>query len=188
MKEYRNSLSDDIIKEKSIRISNNLINCRIINSDIILVLSFASYNNEPHTDIIHKAIREKYPHIRLAYPRVCNDRINMDYYYVEDYDKLKNGYMNIPEPPVGSELVHDNYIAVNEASIIMIVPGLAFDMSGGRTGYGGGFYDRFLEKHNKLTKVAICYDGQLLNDTIIEVDNHDIKMDYIITDKEVINV
>ena len=39
----------------------------------------------------------------------------------------------------------------------MIMPGVAFDRANHRVGYGGGFYDRYLEKHPQLERVAIAF-------------------------------
>ena len=66
---------------------------------------------------------------------------------------------------------------------LTIVPGLCFDKNGYRVGYGGGFYDYFLSTHS-TTKVGICYDNQITDE--IDIDEHDIKMDILVTDKQVI--
>ena len=44
----------------------------------------------------------------------------------------------------------------------MIMPGVAFDNANNRVGYGGGFYDRFLEKHPGILRVAVAFDFQVL--------------------------
>ncbi|MBD3249381.1 5-formyltetrahydrofolate cyclo-ligase [Candidatus Woesearchaeota archaeon] len=67
---------------------------------------------------------------------------------------------------------------------IVIIPGIAFDKSGNRLGYGSGFYDIFLQDITS-TKVALAYEFQIFNN--IPSEPHDITMDYIITEKRIIN-
>lgn len=63
------------------------------------------------------------------------------------------------------------------------MPGLAFDRDFNRIGYGGGFYDKFLEKA-QVYKMAVCYDCQIVE--CIDAQDTDIKPDMIVTDMEVI--
>ena len=67
---------------------------------------------------------------------------------------------------------------------LVIVPGLCFDKSKNRLGYGGGFYDRFLIK-TKAVKIAICFDEQIIENGSLPVNKYDIKTDVIITDKRI---
>ncbi len=73
-----------------------------------------------------------------------------------------------------------------EASIVvpdlLLVPGLGFSRKGERLGRGKGFYDKYLENFNGL-KIGICTSEQILNE--IPTEDHDIKMDGLITDSEV---
>lgn len=70
---------------------------------------------------------------------------------------------------------------------IVIVPGIVFDKRGYRIGYGYGYYDRFLKKLNpKTIKIALAFDFQLINRILQE--EHDVPMDIIITDKEVLRI
>lgn len=66
---------------------------------------------------------------------------------------------------------------------IAIVPGLAFDVSGSRVGYGGGYYDRFLREHKDLIRIAVAYCFQISDDPIPQAD-WDQKMDYIVTEEK----
>ncbi len=66
---------------------------------------------------------------------------------------------------------------------LIICPGLAFDHSGNRLGYGGGYYDRFLAEHSEAYKVALAHDFQVFSK--IPNDAHDCKMDEILVAKEV---
>ena len=68
-----------------------------------------------------------------------------------------------------------------------IIPGLAFDMYGARLGFGAGFYDKILSAARKSTKIiAICYDWQVNEDEALPQEPHDIRVDWIVTDKRVI--
>ena len=70
---------------------------------------------------------------------------------------------------------------------LIVMPGVAFDSRGNRIGYGGGYYDRFLEK-NKIysEKIALAYECQILKS--ITSEKHDIKVDKILTEERVINI
>jgi 5-formyltetrahydrofolate cyclo-ligase len=61
---------------------------------------------------------------------------------------------------------------------LVLVPGMAFDVSGNRLGRGRGFYDRLLQKVSGI-KCGVGYDFQLLEK--IPVEPHDAKVDFILT-------
>ena len=63
------------------------------------------------------------------------------------------------------------------------MPGVAFDRKANRLGRGKGFYDRLLAQTHAL-KIGICYDLQLLDE--IPAEPHDIKMDIIVTENNII--
>jgi len=88
----------------------------------------------------------------------------------------KNRY-GIEEPLVGD---------IVEPKIIncCVIPLVAFDLSGNRLGFGGGYYDRFLRKISlDCIKIGLAYDIQKVN--IIPTEAHDVKMDYVITEKTI---
>ncbi len=61
----------------------------------------------------------------------------------------------------------------------MVMPGLAFDAGHHRAGYGGGFYDRFLEGNTEIYKAAVGFDFQIVEH--LESEPFDICPDVIIT-------
>jgi 5-formyltetrahydrofolate cyclo-ligase len=70
---------------------------------------------------------------------------------------------------------------------VLLVPLLAFDREGYRLGYGGGFYDRTLAKLRSLkqvTAIGVAYAGQEVHSVLR--DEHDQKLDWIITERETI--
>ena len=66
---------------------------------------------------------------------------------------------------------------------VIVVPGIAFDAGGGRLGFGKGCYDMLLQ-NTSAVKVGYCYDSQVCSK--IPAALHDIKMDYIVTEKRFI--
>jgi 5-formyltetrahydrofolate cyclo-ligase len=61
---------------------------------------------------------------------------------------------------------------------LILVPGVAFDLSGNRLGRGKGFYDRILAEASGI-KCGVCHDFQLLEK--IPAEPHDAKVDFILT-------
>ena len=69
---------------------------------------------------------------------------------------------------------------------VVVLPLLAVDEKGNRLGYGKGYYDRYLQAHPLVKRVAYCYDFQVCKD--VPIENQDEKADVIITDKRVIYI
>lgn len=91
-------------------------------------------------------------------------------------DALVLGRWNIKVPPEEApEVLPD----------VLLVPLLAFDRKGFRLGYGGGFYDRTLEKLRalkKVTAIGIAYAGQEVD--AVPYEEFDQRLDWIMTEKE----
>lgn len=64
---------------------------------------------------------------------------------------------------------------------VAIVPGLAFDQSGNRIGFGAGYYDRYLAAHPRILKIGVCYEFQVVGG--ISPDKTDVRMDYVVTEQ-----
>ena len=94
---------------------------------------------------------------------------------ITSLEGLKENKYGILEPDDSKEEFCKNNLD------LIILPGVAFDLVGKRIGYGGGYYDRYLENiDKKIIKVALIYDFQLLEN--VPAEEHDIKADYIITE------
>lgn len=67
----------------------------------------------------------------------------------------------------------------------VLIPGLAFDETGNRLGYGGGWYDRFSSKLRAGVKLAgLAYEEQVVRS--LPAEPHDLRLDLIITDQRII--
>lgn len=148
------------------------------------LLVFASFGSEADTfRIAGEALCEGKI---LYYPLVTGDE--MEFYRVDEISALKPGFRGILEPEASDET---KYIPRSDQNILMLMPGVVFDRKGGRIGYGGGFYDKYLEKllnNPKLhvTTIAIAFSCQILDEGHIPQEEHDISPDYVISSEEIL--
>ncbi|MBQ7430665.1 MAG: 5-formyltetrahydrofolate cyclo-ligase, partial [Butyrivibrio sp.] len=63
--------------------------------------------------------------------------------------------------------------------------GTAFDKTLNRIGYGGGFYDRYLQNRPQIQTIALSYDCQMF-DEVLPAEDSDIKPKMIITESKII--
>ena len=92
-------------------------------------------------------------------------------------DPLKVNKFGIPEP-VSSKIFYPD---------ILLVPLVGYDDNLYRLGYGGGFYDRYIEKIEKIKKVikiGLAFSFQKI--TSIPTSKYDKKLDFVITEKEIL--
>ncbi len=108
---------------------------------------------------------------QVAVPKVHGK--DMIYYILTTFDQLEEGYFHIPEPAYGD--------VADCEDALMILPGVAFDKNLHRVGYGGGFYDRYLEKHTNHTTCAVAFEFQLVEEAPAEPT--DIFPQMLITEK-----
>lgn len=81
---------------------------------------------------------------------------NMTFHLVADGTDLKRGVFDIREPASHLQQVFP------ESGSFVLVPGLAFTLSGQRLGRGGGYYDRFLSgRPEGVRAVGVCFDFQV---------------------------
>ena len=131
------------------------------------IYGYLPYNQEVRTyALLEEALRDGKC---VAVPKVYGDE--MRFIYITDFDGLETGYAGIPEP------VADEPVAADKTALVLM-PGLAFDAAGHRIGYGGGFYDKFLQAEPDHPTVALCYDFQMLDN--IETEEHDVPVDCVL--------
>ena len=167
----RNSLDKEVKEAMDDKIYNKLItsDLYIKAKNIFIYLSFGS---EIQTNnIITKALRDGK---EVYIPKVYKKNKLMKAVRLKSFDDLKENSMGILEP-----IDDSNYIDKREIDLIL-VPGVVFDLNGNRIGYGGGYYDRYLQDIKEIrNKVVLAYDLQIVDS--INPDIHDIAFDYIIT-------
>ena len=108
---------------------------------------------------------------------VIKKNFQMDYYKWKFSDPLKVNKYGIPEPEKKKIVYPD----------ILLIPLVAFDKNLNRLGYGGGYYDRLIEKLSKkknIIKIGLALTVQKIDKVPIKF--YDQKLDYIVTNRYII--
>ena len=107
----------------------------------------------------------------------------LELFHLQSMDELTVGMYKILEPRPELRGVPAKNVPVEELDLIMI-PGVAFDRRGARSGHGMGYYDKLLE-HARLDAplIALAFECQLFDE--VPTQSHDIFMDKIITEAAV---
>lgn len=171
IKNLKKALTPDEINCLSIQVLEKLYESDEY-KDADVIYSYYSYNSEVLTSPLMTRAWEDGK--KVAVPLVVGER--MKFIRINSHEDVTPGYMGIPEPKdtQGEEC--------SDSNVLMIMPGIAFDRSFNRIGYGGGFYDRYLSDHRNVmfTKVALCYDFQIV-DEALPVEEFDEPVDVIIS-------
>ena len=124
-------------------------------------------------DLLRKFKKKNF---KISLP-VIKKNFKMDFYNWSFSEPLKINKYGIPEPEAKILVYPD----------ILLVPLVAFDKKLNRLGYGGGYYDRLIEKlskKKKIIKIGLALSVQKINKIII--NKYDQKLDYIVTNKYII--
>ena len=174
----RKEKDKDFIKHNSDIITDKLLNLDCIKNakNIMLYLDF---NNEVSTDSLIKKL--------LNLGKIVSSPITLKEerkLIPSQITDLKNGIQygayNIREPkPECSPAIN-----IKDLDVI-IVPAVAYDKNCYRLGYGGGFYDRFLENLRKdAVTIGIAFDLQIFDE--VPKEAHDAQLDYIVTESRIL--
>ena len=178
----KSKIRDKILKirkkkfDKNIRINaDKLISLlRINRSNLKNVGGYYPSNYEIDDLEILKLLEKK--NFKVSLPIVKQNN-QMNFYRWSNDDPLKINKFGIPEP-VSSKIFFPD---------ILLVPLVAYDSNLNRLGYGGGFYDRYIEKIEKIKKIikiGLAFSFQKTDS--IPIDKYDKKLDFIITEKEIL--
>lgn len=120
-------------------------------------------------------------HRPIVVPYCVEDRL--DLFHIESMDELEMGAFGIFEPR--RELRGLSQKMVDLAVIdLVIVPGVAFDRRGARTGHGHGYYDKLLSRTPPKTRlVGVSYECQIFD--MIPSLPHDVVMDLVVTESAI---
>ena len=120
--------------------------------------------------ILEKLEKYNYP---ISLPKIKKNN-QMDFFHWSTKDPLQINKYGIPEP-ISNEIKYPS---------ILLVPIVAYDKNLNRIGYGGGFYDRYINKIKKrknIITIGLAYSFQKVKK--IPINKYDKKLDFIITEK-----
>ena len=169
----RLALSKSIVSSLSERIQTTLIESEYFQKAKSIAI-YSPIKNEVKTDLIIENSISKNKDVFL--PRI--DKKHLSFISFLPESKLTENKFSIPE------VANPKASLANQFDLI-ICPGVCFDGKKNRIGYGGGYYDRFLSlaSYNHLGMIA--FDMQRIE--IIEPEEHDVPMEFIITESGFLN-
>ena len=118
---------------------------------------------------------------RIVIPYCVDGELEL--FHLQSIGELETGMYKILEPREELRDLHSKRVDVTELDLIL-VPGVAFDARGGRTGHGKGYYDKLLENARPETPlVSLAFECQMFDE--IPMQDHDIFMDKVVTEVRV---
>ena len=170
----RNILSDKDINKKSDLIIKNLVSY-IENVQNIMIFM------DMKTEVKITKLLELYPKKNFFISKITNSKnreMKINKYNKNELILHKFGYYESSSNDFYDEEILD----------VVIVPALAFDSKKNRIGFGGGYYDTFLEKvrksNNKALFIGVCYDFQIIDN--IPTEKHDVTLDFVVSESKII--
>ncbi len=138
-----------------------------------VLLAYAATVAEPETEWILSQAWQDGKTVGL--PKCLPNR-QMVFCQVTSSQQLQKGTYGILEPDAACPILE-----LPETGCVCLVPGLAFDRNGYRLGYGGGYYDRFLQQHPQLIRVGYCPTACFTDS--LPREKTDLPVQYLITDQ-----
>ncbi len=175
----RNRLTPEEIAAKSLAIQQKLLAMTEIR-DRHSIFVYVSFRSEVATLQLIDALIDMGKRVIVPITRVQAKRMDVIHITNRSTD-LHSGYCNIPEPR--EELCRTNEVPAEQVETILL-PGSVFDMRGGRFGYGGGYYDRFLAKVPAAARIGLAFDLQIVEKAPLQA--HDQLLDMVVTENRVI--
>lgn len=167
----RKTLIEQEVSEKSRRICERVRKTVIYEKATDICIYMPIRNEVDVTLLVEPALADGK---RIWIPRVVGE--------VMEFNEYDEAALERSESFGILESTSEVYLEPDENTLI-IMPGAVFDRAGNRIGYGGGFYDRYLQKHPECRTVAVCYDLQVVDH--IPAESHDIRPEMIVTESGV---
>lgn len=108
----------------------------------------------------------------VALPRT-EEHYRMNFYRITSLEDVTEGNFHVMEPKEACELCM-------KTTGVVLTPGVVFDGTGGRYGYGKGYYDRYFARYPGLLRIGLAYEHQL--EETLPLQSTDIRMNWVITD------
>lgn len=177
----RKELGEERRSELDARIEENLASLPEF-AEMDVLLAYLDFGPEVRTrGIIQRAWEAGKT---VALPWCVPGTHEMRWFKVTSFDDLVRSSLGVEEPRPIDE--NEQLLGTGQR-MMALVPGLTFDATGYRLGYGGGFYDTFLAKFDGVS-VGLCREAQFSGDLVSEgiIDAHDLPAQLVVTEKRII--
>lgn len=184
--ETRDSIDEESRQQKSEEISKRILEADWF-KEADIVLSYHAFRSEVEVDALNQAVLTQGK--KLYLPKTYVKEKQIRFFEITDLSKLKRGYQKIWEPTGEESEFSFETVKEEQKKVLMIMPGTAYDARGYRMGYGGGYYDRYLNAHEAewkmidfMTAFAAFSEQKMI---LIPGERCDVKPDVIVTEKEI---
>ncbi len=139
--------------------------------------TFISFRDELDTKKLNQYLLER--KLNLALPAIDFQTKEINFFMYHKNTELKENKFSILEPKNKDKVIYPK---------IILIPLLGYSKSGFRLGYGGGYYDKYLSKNGigDVKKIGIAFSFQEVKE--IPVEDHDERLDWILTEKHLYKV
>ena len=169
----RLKLDDEVYNDYSAAIVSNLSLLELPKIEYLLSYYPLAARKEFDVSLCVATVKDKWPQVRIAWPRIGSDIKSMEAYRVKEDGLYAKNKFNILEP-INGELVEVELID------LVFVPMVAFDTNGYRVGYGKGFYDRYLPRcRPDVIKIGFSFFDPVYN--IKDIADFDVPLNFCIT-------
>lgn len=144
------------------------------------IFIYVHFRSEVETlELIHQCLARNMT-VAVPYTDVAAKRLH-PFRITQPEKELQPGYCAIPEPDI-----HRAARVAPEIIDIAVIPGSVFDVKGGRLGYGGGYYDRFLVNDAPRAKrIGLAFEMQVVER--VPMQPHDQHLDILVTEERIVN-
>lgn len=175
----RDAMTPEEILQKSQLIQRNLESLEELRRSRT-IFAYVSFRSEVDTNQLIDELLASGKKVAVPVTRIKEKRLDVIAITSRQED-LVPGYCRIPEPR--RELWESAKLAEEEIESILL-PGSVFDQRGGRFGYGGGYYDRFLERNPQALRIGLAFDLQVVERAPLAA--HDQLLDLVVTESRII--
>lgn len=184
--ETRDSIDEESRQQKSEEIAKKILEADWF-KEADIVLSYHAFRSEVEVDALNRAVLTQGK--KLYLPKTYVKEKQIRFFEITDLSKIKRGYQKIWEPTGEEPEFSFETVKEEQKKVLMIMPGTAYDARGYRMGYGGGYYDRYLNAHEAewkmidfMTVFAAFSEQKMI---LIPGERCDVKPDVIVTEKEI---
>ncbi|MDG5470807.1 5-formyltetrahydrofolate cyclo-ligase [Jeotgalibacillus sp. ET6] len=160
--------SDESIQSRSKGIQEKLYQTNVWKQSKSIGITISRFPEVDTYSIIRRAWEEGK---MVSVPKCQRVDRSMSFYRIQSFTEVEPSFFGLLEPVNSLESIASSQID------LMIVPGLAYTKKGYRLGYGGGYYDRYLQNYKGAT-VSLCFDEQLIEN--VPVEPHDQPIELVI--------